>query len=72
MKTTQFNPSQIELDFQQVLLSASAFFEQALPQYKIENIEVWSKKDNPSVLLKFSDSEGDKHELVVSLIQRPE
>lgn len=70
MKTTQYNPSPLEVAFVQVL-------EKLQTQITIEGQSIVKvvanyQKDNPEIIFTLQDADGDKHELLVKVIQRPD
>lgn len=72
MKTQSYNPSQIELDFSEALLALQDQLQKILPQYQLVEMKIRANKDNPDVLVKLTDSDSDKHELVINFIQKPD
>lgn len=72
MKTEFYNPSSIEIDFAKALQSLKDEIDQKLNGNKIISIENKTKKDNPMLYFKLEDNDGDQHELVLKLIQRPD
>lgn len=70
MKTTQYNPSPLEVAFVQVL-------EKLQTQITIEGQSIVKvvanyQKDNPEIIFTLQDADNDKHELLVKVIQRPD
>jgi hypothetical protein len=72
MKTFLYNPSKIEKEFTQVVLELREEIQKKLSLYKIEEIKNNINEDNPTLIFKLKDKDGDKHELVVKFIQRLE
>lgn len=72
MKTKSYNPSQLEVDFSTALTALKDDIEKYLSGNKILDIEDRQKQDNPMVLIKTEDEDGDQHELVIKIIQRPD
>lgn len=72
MKTNNYNPSPIEIDFAKAIESIKDQLEKAVGNQKIESIENKMDKDNPMLILKLKDIDGDPHELVIKLIQKPD
>lgn len=72
MKTTAYNPSEIEVEFAFILTELKDQIEKKLTSNKIKKIENRIKEDNPSLIFYLEDTDGDAHELVVKLIQRPD
>jgi hypothetical protein len=71
MKTTSYNPSQIELEFAQAIKDLTKELQGKI-KTKIIEVQNNLKEDNPTLIFKLEDKEGDKHELVVKFIQRLE
>ncbi|MCC5921955.1 MAG: hypothetical protein LAT68_06320 [Cyclobacteriaceae bacterium] len=72
MKTKEYNPSQIELEFAKIFEEMSDQFSEALSSNKIIKIENHMQKDNPMVIFHLEDTDGDAHEVVLKIIQRPD
>ena len=72
MKTESYNPSTIEVELALVLSKLKSELESGLSDNKIEEISASTKLDNPQVLIKTKDSDGDPHEVVLRVIQRPD
>lgn len=72
MKTTKYNPSPLETELADILLSLKNEISSALKDNKILEIKGEKDQDNPDVTLLLEDNDGDKHELVIKIIQRAE
>ena len=72
MKTENYNPSQIEVEFSNALTELTKELEKHLSHNKISNVENRIKEDNPMLLFHLIDKDGDPHEVVVQVIQRPD
>ncbi|QCR21668.1 hypothetical protein [Pontibacter sp. SGAir0037] len=72
MRTKYYNPSDIEVDFAKAFRDLSPMLEERLGGKKVINITSDHAADNPSVVYKLEDKEGDLHEVVVQIIQRPD
>lgn len=70
MITTSYNPSPLEVELAKVLQSLQKELNSNLVSNQIEKIEIDTTIDNPDVLLKLIDTDGDKHEVVLKVIQR--
>lgn len=70
MITTSYNPSTLEVKFGEILQDLKSEIDKRLPGNTVEEISIDKEKDNPNVLIKLIDDDGDKHELVLKLIQR--
>lgn len=72
MKTKQYNPSQLEIDFADALEKIKPQLEEQLNGQKIMNVENKSQQDNPQLIFNLEDDDGDSHQMVVRLIQKPD
>jgi hypothetical protein len=70
MKTFSYNPSQIELDFAQAIKDLKKELQAKIHNHKILDIQNNMNADNPTVTFKLEDKDGDKHEVVLKVIQR--
>lgn len=69
MKTTSYNPSTIEMEFANAVKDLQQTLSSRFTNNKILKIEL-NTEDNPRLVLYLEDEDGDKHELVVKVIQR--
>lgn len=72
MKTKFYNPSLLEVNFAKALQDMAQQLEDRLDSGKVINITPIHNTDNPMVIYKLKDEEGDLHEVVVQIIQRPD
>ena len=72
MKTPNYNPSPLEVDFLNALHHLQEQIESHLQNNKIVNVESNLNRDNPMVKFSLVDKDGDPHELVVRIIQVPD
>ncbi len=72
MKTTLYNPSNIELEFANAIKGLIPEIEEKLSTNKILDVKTTIDVDNPFLVFSLEDGDGDKHELVLKLIQRPD
>ena len=72
MKTTSYNPSNIEVAFAQALEDLKEDIQKKLPDNEIIKIENKIKEDNPLVKFYLLDKDGDPHEVVIKVIQTPD
>ncbi len=72
MRTTVYNPSDIEVAFANALEKLKSAIEQELPNNDINRIENNIHLDNPVIRFHLKDTDGDHHELVVKVIQVPD
>lgn len=72
MKTSSYNPSQLEVDFANALFELQKELEKKLKDNRIVNVENSVKRDNPMVKFSLIDQDGDPHEVVLRIIQIPD
>lgn len=72
MITKQYNPSQLEVDIAEAIHALSSEIEAKLNGYKITGIDDKIKEDNPMLKMHLEDSDGDPHEIVLKIIQKPD
>lgn len=72
MKTYSYNPSEIEVEIATVLKSMKDVISDKLSQKKIVAIESYPEMDNPIIKIQIEDDDGDKHALVLKIIQKPD
>jgi hypothetical protein len=73
MITTYYNPSKLEVNFAKAFKDLTPQLEDKLDEgNQVIDIESIHDADNPMVIFKLKDKEGDMHEVVVQIIQRPD
>ncbi|MEM1405726.1 MAG: hypothetical protein AAGG59_03045 [Bacteroidota bacterium] len=72
MKTTQYNPSSLEVAFAQAIEDLKSHIEKKLPDNEVIKIENKISADNPTVKFYLLDKDGDPHEVVLKIIQSPD
>ena len=72
MKTSNYNPSPLEVRFAMVLANMKEELNQQLDGFEIYRIENNLNVDNPTVQFLLADQDGDKHQIVLKVIQRPD
>ena len=72
MKTTTYNPSPIEVEFAKGLSNMKNELEKHLSNNKIDSIVNKINADNPMIIFNLVDGDGDTHQLVIKVIQRPD
>ena len=70
MITKTYNPSTLELEFANAIKDLTEEISGKLTDSKVVGIKFNEDQDNPDLIFKLEDVEGDKHEVVVRLIQR--
>lgn len=72
MKTTSYNPSNLEVSFAHAIEDLKSQIEKLIPDNEIIKIENKIKADNPLVKFYLLDKDGDPHEIVLKIIQTPD
>lgn len=72
MKTNTYNPSPLEIEFANLLEDLTDEMNMRLKNRKIEATEIQLDQDNPTFRMDISDLDGDKHTMVIKIIQRPD
>lgn len=72
MKTVNYNPSELEVQFARAIEDLQKQIEKHLPNNEVINVENKINEDNPLVKFYLLDNEGDPHELVIKIIQSPD
>jgi hypothetical protein len=70
MKTTNYNPSTIEVEFARIISDLKDTIQEKAPQYQIIQVKNNSRLDNPHLVFTLVDGDGDRHELLMQFIQR--
>ena len=70
MKTTNYNPSTIEVEFAKTISELKDVIQEKVPQYQITQVNNNSRLDNPHLVFTLIDQDGDRHELLLQFIQR--
>ncbi|MDN5211538.1 hypothetical protein QQ020_05735 [Fulvivirgaceae bacterium BMA12] len=70
MKTVSYNPSSLELEFANAILTLQEEINKNINSNQIVKIEKNGEEDNPSLVFFLEDHDGDKHEVVMRVIQR--
>ncbi|MCC9137989.1 hypothetical protein ACFSKU_03930 [Pontibacter silvestris] len=73
MKTLDYNPSTLEVTIAKALKELTPQLEEKLGKgEQVIDIQSVYDADNPLVTFKIKDNEGDLHEVVIQIIQRPD
>jgi len=73
MRTSFYNPSSLEINFANAVKDLTQQLEKKLDEgNKVIKTEAIHNTDNPMVIFRLKDKEGDLHEVVVQFIQRPD
>jgi hypothetical protein len=72
MKTQDYNPSPIEVRFVEVLHELKDEISNKLENFDFYKIENDTTLDNPTIEFFLRDNDGDEHEIVLKVIQKPD
>jgi len=72
MKTPNYNPSPLEVEFAECIEENLENLSNSLNERSITQIEQQTEADNPTIKIHVQDDDGDKHLLVLKLIQKPD
>lgn len=72
MITKDYNPSPIEVRFVEVLCELKEEINKKLANYDVYKIENNTQLDNPTIDFYLKDADGDKHEIILKVIQKPD
>ncbi len=72
MKTTIYNPSPLETELANTLVTLQKEIEKNLKGKTISNASADLSQDNPSVKFNLVDNDGDHHEIIVKIVQIPD
>jgi hypothetical protein len=72
MITKDYNPSPIEVKFVEVLSELKNQINEKLVHYDVTRIENNTQLDNPTINFFLKDDDGDEHELILKVIQKPD
>ncbi len=73
MKTHNYNPSTFEVKLASAIVACKDQIQQKLGNdFKIVDTDDRMERDNPMVIFHLEDNDGDPHEVVIKIIQRPD
>ncbi|MGB3180807.1 MAG: hypothetical protein WBB45_05425 [Cyclobacteriaceae bacterium] len=72
MKTEAYNPSRLEVEFADALAELKDQLQEKLSVFEITQVEKQTSLDNPTVNFHLKDNDGDKHKVVIRIIQKPD
>ena len=72
MKTANYNPSPLEVRFATILSGLKDVMNNQLDGFEIYRVENNINEDNPTVQFLIADRDGDKHQVIIKVIQRPD
>ena len=72
MITKDYNPSPIEVQFVEVLCDLKNEINEKLINFDVVKIENNTQLDNPTIDFHLKDVDGDEHEIILRVIQKPD
>jgi len=72
MITKDYNPSPIEVKFAEAMCGLQNQIEEQLGIYNVTKIESNTNLDNPTINFHLKDADGDNHEVILKIIQKPD
>lgn len=72
MKTINYNPSPLEVNISKAICHLEKEIEKLLTDNEIISVENKIHEDNPLVMIHLLDKDGDPHEVVLKIIQKPD
>ena len=72
MITKEYNPSPIEVRFVEVFSELKDEINKKFIDYDVFKIENNTQLDNPTIDIFLKDMDGDQHEIVLKVIQKPD
>lgn len=72
MITKDYNPSPIEVRFTEVLCDLKKEINDKLINMDVINIDNNTQLDNPTIDFRLRDDDGDIHEVILKVIQKPD
>lgn len=72
MKTQNYNPSIFEVNLASAIMACKEEIQKNLKGMKIVETTEDLNRDNPLLIFQLEDEDGDQHEVVLKVIQRPD
>ena len=72
MITKDYNPSPIEVKFVEVLCELKSQINEKFDNFELIRIDNNTRLDNPTINFFLKDSDGDQHEVILKVIQKPD
>jgi len=72
MRTENYNPSQLEVELSYAITKLQEDLGKHLSHNTVTKVVNKIQEDNPMLLLHLVDKDGDPHEVVIQIIQRPD
>lgn len=72
MKTVNYNPSQLEIELANIIVSLKQEIGSKFQGQTITQIASDLTQDNPAVKITLVDKDGDNHDVVIKIVQLPD
>lgn len=72
MITKNYNPSPLEVRFVELICELKEEINKKLADFDVLKIENNTQLDNPTIDFFLKDQDGDEHEIVLRIIQKPD
>jgi len=72
MITKDYNPSPLEVRFVEVLCEMKEEINKRLINFDVVKIDNNTQLDNPTIDFIIKDKDGDQHEIILKVIQKPD
>ena len=72
MITKDYNPSPLEVRFVEVLCEMKEEINKRLVNFDVVKIDNNTQLDNPTIDFIIKDKDGDQHEIILKVIQKPD
>lgn len=72
MKTQNYNPSVFEVNLATAIMACKDEVQKKLKGLKVVEATQDLNRDNPLLIFQLEDGDGDQHEVVLKVIQRPD
>ena len=72
MITKDYNPSPLEVSFVEILCELKHEISNKLENVEVLKIESNKELDNPTIDFLLKDEDGDEHEVILRVIQKPD
>lgn len=72
MKTKNYNPSPLEVEITNIIFEIKDEISARLDGSEITEVIKDIDSDNPDLIIRTKDKDGDKHEFMLRIIQKPD
>jgi hypothetical protein len=72
MITKNYNPSPLEVEMAKIINSLREEINKKLNRSEIVSVKLDIDADNPDLIIRTKDSDGDLHEFLLRIIQKPD